>query len=138
MTLPKTTLGLAGGLLVVAAVAWRLGGSVGTGVVLGYALGAFLAGVAVAWQAHWLRVQPARAQRAQIEGFAIKIMAAAMFTLIVRYTPQLEASVNWRAFLMAFCAPTVLVLPLSTWDLSNFIARKASKTSPLETSRRTA
>ena len=138
MTLPKTTLGLTAGLLVVAVVAWRLGGDVGTGVMLGYALGAFLAGVAVAWQAHWLRVQPARAQRAQIESFAIKITAAAVFTMIVRYTPQLEASVSWRAFLMAFCAPTVLVLPLSTSDLSRLIARNASKSSPLETSRRTA
>jgi len=135
MTLPKTTFGLAAGMLVVSAVAWRLGGPLASGALLGYGLGAFLAGVAVAWQAHWLRVQPARVQRAQIEGFVIKAAAAAVFTLIVRYVPQLAETVSWRAFLLAFCAPAVLVLPLATWDLSKFLAKRAHSRAPRETRR---
>jgi hypothetical protein len=123
--------------LVVAVVAWQQGGDIGTGIALGYSLGAFLAGVAVAWQAHWLRVQPARVQRAQIEGFAIKIMTAALFTLVVRYTPPLAESVNWRAFLLAFCVPAVLVLPLATWDLSSLLARRELDASSRD-ARRTA
>ncbi|MEO6709467.1 MAG: hypothetical protein ABI054_11280 [Planctomycetota bacterium] len=138
MTLPRTSLGLAAGLLVVAALAWQRGGDVGMGIGLGYALGAFLAGVAVAWQAHWLRVQPARATRAQMEGFVIKLVSAALFTMILRYVPALAENVSWRAFLIAYCAPAVLVLPLATWDLSRFLARNASTIAARETTRRTA
>ena len=135
MTLPRTTLGLAAGMLVVAALAWRLGGTLAAGALLGYALGAFLSGVGVAWQAHWLRVQPGRVQRAQIESFSIKIAAAVFFTLIVREVPQLAETVSWRAFLLAFCAPAVLVLPLATWDLSKFLAKSARTGAPREARR---
>ena len=108
------------------------------GMALGYALGAFLAGIAVAWQAHWLRVQPERAWRAQMEGFAIKLVSAALFTLILRFVPELAENVSWRAFLIAYCAPAVLVLPLSTWDLSRLISHSAATAAARGTNRRTA
>lgn len=122
MTLPRTCFGLAAGLSLVAALAWRLGGTVGTGALLGYLLGAGLSGLGVAWQAHWLQRNAARAGQAQIEAIGAKFLAVAVFALAFRYVEPLAQSVDWQAFLLAFAAAVLLVLPLSTWDLSKLIA----------------
>src|SRR5687768_10810003 len=124
MNLPKTSLGLAAGLLVVSALAWRLGGDRGVGAFMGYLLGAGLSGLAVAWQAHCLRFRPARAAQAQIEGIAVKLAAVALFALCFRYVEPLASQVSWQFFLLGYAAAAVLVLPLATWDLSKLLAAR--------------
>ena len=137
MTLPRTSSGLAAGLLIAAAIAWRIGGADGLGTILGYSFGAFFALIAVAWQAHWLRVQPARAVRAQLEGFTFKLAAVAVFTCVFRFVEQLSQLASWQAFLLAFAAAALIVLPLAAWDLSKLIAGSSGGSTALG-SRRTA
>lgn len=120
---PRTCIGLGAGLVVVGAFAWGNGGAVGTGAFLGYLLGAGLGGLGVAWQAHWLRHNPARAAQAQIESILAKFAALALFALTFRYVDSLSGSVDWQAFLLAFAAAVLWVLPLSIWDLSRLVAR---------------
>src|SRR5688500_7906550 len=120
-----TSLGLAAGLLVVSALAWRLGGDRGVGAFMGYLLGAGLSGLAVAWQAHWLRFRPARAPQAQLEGIAIKLGAVALFALCFRFVQPLASQVSWQAFLLGYAAAAVLVLPLATWDLSKLLSSQS-------------
>ncbi len=135
MTLPRTSYGLAAGLVIAAAIAWIQGGIQGLGTVLGYSLGAFLAFVAVAWQAHWLRVRSERVTRAQIEGFAIKFGALVLFAALLRFVEPLERTVSWQCFLLAYAAVTVLVLPLATWDIARMVASKTGRGSTLGTGR---
>lgn len=135
MSLPKTTLGLAVGVLLAAVIGWLVGGPSGLGVFLGFLLGAGLAGLAVAWQAHCLRYRPERIARAQMEGFAIKLGSVALFAMAFRYVDPLAASVSWRTFLLAFAAAAVLVLPLSTLDLSRLIVAARDRRATLETGR---
>ena len=137
MTLPRTTLGLAVGVLTASIIGWAMGAERGLGVFLGFLLGAVLAGLSVAWQAHCLQYRPERVTRAQMEGFAIKLGAVALFALAFRFVEALSRSVHWQSFLLAFAAAAVLVLPLSTLDLSRLIAAVRSRNSALEV-RRTA
>ena len=132
MSLPKTTLGLAVGVLFAAVVGWFVGGPSGLGVFLGFLLGAGLAGLAVAWQAHCLQYRPERVTRAQMEGFAIKLGSVALFALAFRFVEPLAASVSWRSFLLAFAAAAVIVLPLSTLDLSRLIVAARGRSAALE------
>ncbi len=135
MTLPKTSLGLAVGVLLAAALGGAMGGARGLGVFLGFFLGATLAGLAVAWQAHCLRYRPERVTRAQMEGFAIKLAAVALFALAFRFVEPLEQAASWRTFLLAYAAATVLVLPLSALDLSRLIAEARGRSALLEARR---
>ena len=137
MTLPKTALGLAVGVLLAAAIGWWLEGAKGLGVFLGFLLGAGLAGIAVAWQAHCLQYRPERVLRAQMEGFAIKLGSVAVFAVCFRYFEPLSRSVNWQTFLFAFAAAALLVMPLSTIDLSHLIAAARARRAAPDT-RRTA
>jgi hypothetical protein len=132
MTLPKTTLGLAAGVLVSAVIGWGLTGPSGLGVFLGFLLGAGLAGLSVAWQAHCMRYRPERLMRSQMEGFAVKLGAVGLFALAFRYFEPLSQSVDWRTFLLAFAAAAVIVLPLSTLDLSRLLGSTRVHAGPLE------
>lgn len=135
MTLPKTSLGLAVGVLLAAAVGGAMGGARGMGLFLGFFLGATLAGLAVAWQAHCLRFRPERVTRAQMEGFAIKFAAVALFALAFRFVEPLAQVASWQTFLLAYAAATVLVLPLSALDLSRLMAQLRERSAPLEARR---
>jgi len=132
MSLPKTTLGLSVGVLIAAIIGWFVGGANGLGVFLGFLLGAGLAGLAVAWQAHCLQYRPEHVTRAQMEGFAVKLGAVALFAVAFRYIEPLAASVSWRTFLLAFAAAAVLVLPLSTLDLSRLIVAARGRNATLQ------
>ncbi len=135
MILPKTTLGLAVGVLVSAVVGWGLGGAQGWGAFAGFTFGATLSGLSVAWQAHCMRYRPERVMRAQMEGFAIKLGALGVFALTLSMVEPVANALNWRAFLLAYAAAVVIVLPLSTLDLSRLLAQARA---PALGSRRTA
>jgi hypothetical protein len=116
MSHPRTTLALALGLAAASVLAYDLGGSLGTGVVLGYLLGAALCAFGVAWQSHWLRVSPRRAMQAQVEGFLAKLAALCVFAVAFRFLESLAAAVDWRAFVVAYAGAIALLLPLATYE----------------------
>jgi hypothetical protein len=135
MTTPKTALGLALLLPVAAFAGITVGGASGLGIFLGFALGATLAGISVAWQAHCLRYRPEHASRAQLAGFAIKLGAAAVFAAAFRFVEPLADTVSWRSFLLAFAAAAILVLPLALLDLSRLMAEARARSAAAQARR---
>jgi hypothetical protein len=96
------------------------------GTLLGFLLGASLTGFGLAWQAHWLRLRPARAWRAQLEAFLAKLVLLTAFALVFRYVDVVGARVDWRAFVVAFAAAVALLLPLGTYENTTLASRRVA------------
>lgn len=128
MSLRTTTLGLSAGFLAATILAWRVEGGVagtlGTGLLLGYGLGAALSLAGVAWQAHWLVRRAGRAGTAQIEALSIKFGAALACALAFRFVDPLASLADWQSLLLAYAGAVLVALPLSTWDLSKLLAER--------------
>lgn len=123
MPFPRTTLGLLAGLAVAGVVAWTLSGQSGTGVALGYLLGATLVAFGTAWQGHWLRVRPERALSAQLEAFLAKVAALMAAALAFRFLAPLAEVCDWKAFVVAYAAAVGLGLPLGSLDVARRLGR---------------
>jgi hypothetical protein len=132
MTHKKTLAGLLLGLAATAALAAWLGGSRGTGALLGFLLGGALTLTGIVWQAHWMRRRAERALRAQLEAFLVKLAALAVFAVLFRSLPLLAERVDWRAFAVAFAAAVAWLLPIGTWENapSSVRARAAGAAAP--------
>jgi len=113
------------GLAAAALVAWRLGGTAGTGVLAGFTLGAGMSGLGALYQRHQLRVRPDRVLAATAVSFLAKLVALLVGALAFRYVDAAAARADWRAFLVAFAAAVVVVLPLGVLD-----AVRGSQTPP--------
>ena len=111
LTTPTTLLGLAGAAL----VAYRLGGSHGTGVLAGYLGGAALSLALVARQRRVLETAPKRALQTMVEGFLAKLAAVVLATLAILFVPGLRESCDLASFLLAFGAAAVIALLPGTW-----------------------
>lgn len=96
------------------AVAARLGGAAGGGVVLGYSLGAGLAGLSALYTRHVARTRPQRALAAAMLGFLVKLAALVLGALAFRYLESAAARADYRTFLVAFASAVALILPLGT------------------------
>jgi hypothetical protein len=127
---PYTLTGALLGAALAALVGWRLGGSAGAGIALGYLYGATLCALGLAWQIHWLRRRPARALRALAESMLVKLFALLGAALAIRYLAPVAERVDWRSFLIAFAAAVALVLVPGSLDLSrNAKSAKAPRAS---------
>ncbi len=109
--------------VVAAFVAERLGGSVGTGVMLGALLGAGFATIGVLWVRHALLYRPARALRAQGEMFLIKFGGAIVCAVAFRFVDVLERIADWRAMLIAYVAAAFVVMLAGVFGLQR-VARE--------------
>jgi hypothetical protein len=112
----RTTLGLLLGAGVACVIAWQVGGTQGTGIALGFLLGAGLSALGAAWQMHCLRFRPKRAMQAQVEAFLAKLIALVACGLLLRSVDVFAQVADWRSFLLGFAASVALVLPLAAWD----------------------
>ncbi|HVS18651.1 MAG TPA: hypothetical protein VMT18_08640 [Planctomycetota bacterium] len=126
MSHPRSTIALVLGLVAAGAVSWSLGGVVGTGVMLGFLLGAALCGFGIAWQSHWLRVAPKRAFQAQIEGFLVKLGALLVCAVTFRYVESLAQLADWGSFALSYGATVAALLPISTFETVTRLARATS------------
>jgi len=95
-------------------VAARLGGLAGSGVVLGFSLGAGLSGLSFLYTRHVLATHPARVLAAFGVGFLVKLAALLVGALAFRYVPAAAERADWRSFLVAYGAAVALILPLGT------------------------
>ena len=129
---PRTTLGLLAGLAPACGVAWRLGGVEGTGVVLGYLLGATLVAFGTLWQAHWLRVCAGRAFQAQLEGFLVKLGVLLVSALLFRHLSVLAEVADWQSFVIAYAGAVAVGLPLCAWESARSLRPRRDATGPLE------
>jgi hypothetical protein len=108
---------------VAAFVAERLGGSVGTGVMLGSLLGAGFAMIGVLWVRHALLYRPARALRAQGEMFLVKFGGAIVCAFCFRFVDLLARIADWRAMLIAYVAAAFVVMVAGVFGLQR-VARE--------------
>lgn len=114
------------GLCLAAAVAWRLGGTLGGGVMAGFSLGAGLSGIGALYQRHVLRTKPEAALMATGVSFLAKLGALLFGALAFRYIEAAAARADWKAFLVSFAAAVVIVLPLGVLDATAGRARGRS------------
>ena len=110
------TFGTLAGLAAACAVAWRLGGAEGTGVLAGYLTAACLSALGVAWQAHALRTRPAGVMTATVGAFLAKLAVVLAGAVTFRYVEPAGRHVEWRSFLVAFAAGVLVVLAVGSLD----------------------
>lgn len=94
--------------------ALRLGGAQASGVLVGYCLGAGLAGLSFLYTRHVLATRPERALAASVTGFLVKLATLLLGALAFRYVPAAAERADWRAFVVAYGAAVALILPLGT------------------------
>ena len=93
-------------------LAWRLGGALGWGVLLGFALGAVVSGAGVRWQQSLLRRGSAFVMQAFGISFLVKLIVVVGGTLWLRFADDpgsIGALVDWRSYLIAFSVAVLWV-----------------------------
>jgi hypothetical protein len=97
------------------ALAWRLGGAMGWGVLAGFAAGAGLTGAGVWWQQRLLRRGSAFVMQAFGISFLVKLVAVVGGTLLLRFAGGADgaigigAHVDWKGYLIAFSVAVLWV-----------------------------
>ncbi|MCK6446363.1 MAG: hypothetical protein L6Q99_08225 [Planctomycetes bacterium] len=118
--LPSTKVTLVGCAAAAGLGAW-LGGSydaaVGRGVIGGFVAGAAVALASGLVQKRITRQKPALLVHVLGGGFVVKIFALLALTLAVRFLAPLAESFEWRAFVLAFAAAVLVLLPCTAWEL---------------------
>lgn len=114
----RTTFGILLGLAAAALVASRFEGAQAAGVLGGYLLGAGVAIVAALWQRHCMRLDVARAMRATLEAFLMKLAVALLAALTLRFVEPAGSALDWQAFLLAYAGATLLALFFATFETS--------------------
>ena len=104
------------GLAISGALAWTLGGRVGTGALAGYLAGAFVAGLALLAQRRLANARPELIAASVMAGFLIKAFAMLALTLTVRYVPALADRLDAVAFLLGFAGAALLILGPATFE----------------------
>lgn len=99
-----------------AAVAWQLGGSTGTGVMLGGLVAAIVTGLGLLWQRNLLRRSPRLVMGALAAGFLLKLVVLASVGMLLRFNEPLGARADWQAFVLTFVAIAVIVLIPGTFE----------------------
>lgn len=112
----RLTLATLVGLALASAVAWRLGGALGKGVMAGYLLGASLAVLGALAQRWVFMRRPDQSLAAFALGFLTKLTALFVFVLVFRFFEPLGGSVDWRSFAVSFAAAVALVVPFGAFD----------------------
>ena len=117
-----TTLGLAAAVL----VAWQLGGALGGGVLMGFAMGAGMSVIGVLYQRHALLHRPDTVLAATGVSFLAKFVVLFCGALAFRSIDEAAAWVNWRSFLVAYAAAVAVILPMGVLD-ATMAQRRQSK-----------
>ena len=115
-------------LAVAAVVAWRLGGTLGSGVLAGFLLGAGFSGLGMLYQRHVLLTRPERAFIALGISFLAKLLVLLIGGLAFRYVEAAAARADWRSFLVSFVTAVAILLPLGSLDLLASLRRRGTGT----------
>lgn len=92
-------------------------GALGMGIVTGFLAGAGVALSSAVLQKRIAARRPALLVHVLGGGFLIKIFALLALTLCVRFIAPLGAGIEWRAFMLAFAAAVLGLLPCTAWEL---------------------
>jgi hypothetical protein len=121
----RTTITTVFALGLAALLAWRLGGVVGTGVLVGAMGGATVASVGASLQLKIAKTAPKRLFPAFTVGFLLKMFAALAGALAFRYVPEAAALCDWRSFLLAFAVCAIFVMMAGMADLMKLGVHRA-------------
>jgi hypothetical protein len=112
----RTALVTLAALAVAGLVAWRLGGTVGAGVIAGFLCGAWIAVSGAAWQMHVARTRPERVMQASGLTFLFKLLALVGFGFVFRFIDAAGERVDWRSFLVTYTAAVLVVMIPGAFD----------------------
>ena len=70
------------------------------------------------WQRHCMRQDVARAIRATLESFLMKLSVALLAALTLRFVEPAGTALDWQAFLLAYTGAALLALLLATFETS--------------------
>jgi uncharacterized membrane protein YcjF (UPF0283 family) len=101
------------GLIAASAVAWRLGGTLGAGVLSGYAAGAAMSGLGALHQSHVVATHPERLFQAFGVAFLAKLAVLLVGAFSLRYIEPVAVRADWQGFVVAFAAAAALLAPLA-------------------------
>ena len=107
--------------------AWSVGGSVGTGVVTGFLLGASVSGLSILRLKLASKKNPDAIVRVAIEGFLIKLAFLLIGGLSFGFIAPLGEIVDVRGFLIAFVIGAVLVLVPGTLETVRELSSRRSQ-----------
>ena len=99
-------------------VAQKLGGRVGTGVLLGALAGTGMCGLGLLHQRHVLRHRPQQSMQAMMVSFLAKLVVLTLGALAFRFLEPVSVRADWQGFLVAYAGVIALVLPVGTIDLA--------------------
>ncbi len=106
------------GLCVAGFASTRVEGTLSTGILSGYLLGAAAALLSGLWVAHTIRHRPEHAMRALLMGFFLKFTGLLAAALCLRFIAAAAAVADYRSFILAYTGAAVLVLLITTLDNS--------------------
>lgn len=101
------------GLPVAALVAWRLGGGVGAGALLGAFAGTALSVGGLCWIGWASRARPKHVQLAFVATFLVKLAVLTGGALLLRFVEVAAQRFEWSAYLLGFAAAVLLAMALS-------------------------
>lgn len=129
-----TLIGLAAAL----ALAFAIGGRTGAGVFAGFTAGAAVALSSSLAQRRLAAARPELVLHLIGAGFVAKIFLLLGLTLCVRFVEPIAASLEWRAFVLAFAGATFALMPVTTSELLRLVAPSASQSATRPSSNRSA
>ena len=101
------------GLPVAALVAWRLGGAVGAGALLGATLALALATGGSAW-GQWAALhRPKQFMQVFVVAFLAKLFVLTTGALLLRFADEFGAHVDWTAYLLGFASAVLFATALA-------------------------
>ena len=125
----RMIVGIIAGLGLAALVASGLEGIVATGVLCGYLFGASLG---ASWTHHVARVKPANVLQAHVVSFAFKFLGVLMGAFALAFVPAAAEIADWKSFIVAYAAATMITLILGSLDISRALKQHASMPVPTE------
>jgi hypothetical protein len=102
------------GCLAALAVSFATGGTVGSGVMAGFLLGAAIGLFCLETLRRTSRVRPEYAFHAYLGTVFVKVLVMIGATLVLRFAEPLAARFEWRSFLIAYLAGALIVLVTGT------------------------
>ncbi len=115
------------GLAAAALLAWRLGGSVGAGVLAGFLGSCAVTGWGILRQRRVLSSAPERALRVMVESFLVKLVLVLVATLGLLFIPSVRAVLDAAAFLLAFAGGVLVVLVSGTIDNAKILKTRRAR-----------
>jgi hypothetical protein len=128
----RMIVGIIAGLGLAALVASGLEGIVATGVLCGYLFGASVGALGASWTHHVARVKPANVLQAHVVSFAFKFLGVLMGAFALAFVPAAAEIADWKSFIVAYAAATMITLILGSLDISRALKQHASMPVPTE------